>query len=112
MNNVMAESIRILCVDDHPVMRDGIAYALQTQPDMQLVGEAANGEDAVKLFRQLRPDITLMDLQLPGMNGIKTIEVIRESFPKASEKAIHTFPISSSAIAPRVLPGLPNFYFV
>ena len=56
----MAGKIRILCVDDHAVMRDGIAYALQTQPDMELVGEAASGEDALRAFRELRPDITLI----------------------------------------------------
>ena len=87
----MAGKIRILCVDDHAVMRDGIAYALQTQADMELVGEAASGEEALKMFREFRPDITLMDLQLPGMDGIKTIEAIRESFPKARIIVLTTF---------------------
>jgi DNA-binding NarL/FixJ family response regulator len=87
----MSEKIRVLCVDDHAVMRDGISYALQTQADMELVGEAATGEEGLKLFRQLRPDVTLMDLQLPGMNGIKTIEAIRASFPRARIIVLTTY---------------------
>lgn len=87
----MAGKIRILCVDDHAVMRDGIAYALQTQPDMELVGEASSGEDALRMFRELRPDVTLMDLQLPGMDGIKTIEAIRALFPKARIIVLTTY---------------------
>jgi DNA-binding NarL/FixJ family response regulator len=69
----MTSPIRVLCVDDHPLMRDGIAFALQTQKDMELVGQAIDGEEALCLFRELRPDVTLMDLQMPGMNGIATI---------------------------------------
>jgi len=87
----MPEKIRVLCVDDHAVMRDGIAFALETQADMELVGEAVSGEEAVKMFRQLRPDVTLMDLQLPGMDGIRTIQVIRESFPKARIIVLTTY---------------------
>lgn len=87
----MPERIRILCVDDHPIMRDGIEFALQTQKDMELVGQAANGEEALKLFRELRPDITLMDLQMPGMNGIETIEAIRSSYPKARVIVLTTY---------------------
>ena len=87
----MAGKIRILCVDDHAVMRDGIAYALQTQPDMELVGEAASGEEALRMFRESRPDVTLMDLQLPGMDGIKTIEAIRAVFPEARIIVLTTY---------------------
>jgi DNA-binding NarL/FixJ family response regulator len=87
----MSGKIRILCVDDHPVMRDGIAYALQTQPDMELVGEAASGEEALRMFRDTRPDITLMDLQLPGMNGVKAIEAIRAIYPKAKIIVVTTY---------------------
>jgi DNA-binding NarL/FixJ family response regulator len=87
----MSGKIRLLCVDDHAVMRDGIAFALETQADMELVCEAVSGEEAVKMFRQFRPDVTLMDLQLPGMDGIRTIEVIRESFPKAKIIVLTTY---------------------
>ncbi len=87
----MCAPIRVLCVDDHPLMRDGIAFALQSQSDMELVGEAVDGTEAVRLFRELRPDVTLMDLQMPGMNGIATIEAIRSEFPKARVIVLTTY---------------------
>jgi DNA-binding NarL/FixJ family response regulator len=72
-------------------MRDGIAFALQSQKDMELVGQAADGEEALRLYRELRPDITLMDLQMPGMNGIGTIEAVRNEFPKARIIVLTTY---------------------
>ncbi len=69
--------IRILCVDDHPLVREGIARKINRQPDMMVVGTASTGEQAVELFRRCRPDVVLMDLQLPGMRGIEAIETIR-----------------------------------
>jgi DNA-binding NarL/FixJ family response regulator len=72
-------------------MRDGIAFALQSQKDMELVAQAVDGEEALRLYRQLRPDITLMDLQMPGMNGIGTIEAIRSEFPKARIIVLTTY---------------------
>ena len=87
----MCAPIRVLCVDDHPLMRDGIAFALQSQSDMELVGQAVDGDEAVRLFRELRPDVTLMDLQMPGMNGIATIEAIRSEFPKARLIVLTTY---------------------
>jgi DNA-binding NarL/FixJ family response regulator len=72
-------------------MRDGIAFALQSQKDMELVGQAVDGEEALRLYRKLRPDITLMDLQMPGMNGIATIEAIRSEFPKARIIVLTTY---------------------
>ena len=62
--------IRILTVDDHPLLREGIAAVIEGQPDMQLVGEAASGLEALQVFRDCRPDVTLMDLQMPGMGGV------------------------------------------
>ena len=79
----LTSPIRVLCVDDHPLIRDGIAFALQLQPDIQLVADASNGADAVILFRQLRPDVALVDLQMPGLDGIDTISAIRREFPTA-----------------------------
>lgn len=75
--------IRVLCVDDHPLVRDGVASAIADESDMEVVGEAATGEDAVALFVQKRPDITLMDLRLRGMRGLSAIRQIRAQFPDA-----------------------------
>jgi hypothetical protein len=77
-----ANSIRILAVDDHPLFRGGIAALLATQRDMSLVAEASNGPEAVQRFREHRPDITLMDLQMPGMNGLDALTAIRGEFPE------------------------------
>src|SRR6201982_2445474 len=76
-------AIRILAVDDHPLFRNGIAALLATQPDMSLVAEASNGREAVLQFRVHRPDITLMDLQMPEMNGLDAMLAIRGEFPDA-----------------------------
>ena len=75
--------IRIFAVDDHPVVRQGIAGLIGIQPDMVLVGEASNGRDAIQQFRMHRPDVTLMDLQMPEMNGIDALIAIRSEFPEA-----------------------------
>ena len=76
-------SIRILAVDDHPLLRSGIAALLATQPDMSLVAEASNGHEAIQQFRTHHPDITLMDLQMPEMNGVDAMIAIRSEFPEA-----------------------------
>jgi DNA-binding NarL/FixJ family response regulator len=83
--------IRVLCVDDHPLIRDGIAFALQMQKDMELVGEATNGKEAIEQFRRLRPDVTLMDLQMPVLDGFDSIARIREEFPKARFIVLTTY---------------------
>jgi DNA-binding NarL/FixJ family response regulator len=69
--------IRVLCVDDHRIVREGIALIISRQPDMEVIGSAATGEEAVMLFKRERPDVTLMDLQLPTMSGLETIQAIR-----------------------------------
>lgn len=75
--------IRILTVDDHPLLRKGIAALVNVESDMKLVAEASNGEEAIEKFRSHRPDVTLMDIQMPGLNGIETINQILKEFPNA-----------------------------
>jgi len=77
------QTINILCVDDHELVREGIATLINHQPDMKLVGEAATGAEALDLFRELQPDVTLMDLRLSDMSGIDAMIAIRGEFPKA-----------------------------
>jgi DNA-binding NarL/FixJ family response regulator len=83
--------IRILVVDDHPMLREGIAAAIARQPDMILVGEAVNGREAIDSFRTTRPDVTLMDLQMPEMNGVEAISAIRADFPVARIIVLTTY---------------------
>jgi DNA-binding NarL/FixJ family response regulator len=83
--------IRILAVDDHPLLRKGIAALVNAEPDMKLVAEASNGEEAVESFRLYRPDVTLMDLQLPGINGIEAISRILSEFPDARIIVLTTY---------------------
>jgi DNA-binding NarL/FixJ family response regulator len=83
--------IRILAVDDHPVFRQGIAGLIEGQADMALVGEASNGREAIQQFRTHHPDVTLMDLQMPEMNGIDTIGAIRNEFPQARIVVLTTY---------------------
>jgi DNA-binding NarL/FixJ family response regulator len=83
--------IRILTVDDHPLMRAGIAAVLQSEPDIVVVAEASNGQEAIESFRTHRPDITLMDLQMPEMKGIEAITAIRNDFPGARIIVLTTY---------------------
>jgi DNA-binding NarL/FixJ family response regulator len=80
---VHANPIRILSVEDHPVFRQGLATVIEAEPDMVLVGQAANGVEAIAEFRRHRPDVTLMDLRLPGANGTDILIAIRGEFPEA-----------------------------
>jgi DNA-binding NarL/FixJ family response regulator len=75
--------IRVLCIDDHPVVRDGIAAIINLQTDMMLTGAAATGGEALERYFELRPDVTLVDLQLPDMSGFDVIKKIRDKFPNA-----------------------------
>ena len=83
--------IRILAVDDHAIVRDGIARLVRTQPDMELVAEACDGREAVEQFRKHRPDVTLMDLQMPNMCGVDAINAIRGEFPDACIVVLTTY---------------------
>ena len=73
----MEARIRVLCVDDHRIVREGISLIIGRQPDMEVVGSAASGEESVELFRQHKPDVTLMDLQLGAMSGVEAIRAIK-----------------------------------
>jgi DNA-binding NarL/FixJ family response regulator len=70
----------LLLVDDHPLMREGITAIVQRQPDMLVAGEAASGVEALERYAQLQPDVTLMDLQMPGMDGMKAIRSLRATW--------------------------------
>ena len=87
----MTKAIKVLAVDDHPLLREGIAAVLNGEQDIELVGEAMNGREAIELFRQHRPDVTLMDLQMPDMNGIDAIVAIRREFPNARFVVLTTY---------------------
>jgi len=84
--------IRVLAVDDHPLLRDGIAALIGTEDDMEMIAEASNGREALDLFRKHRPDITLMDVQMPEMNGIDAVGAIRGEFPEARIIVLTTHP--------------------
>src|ERR1700738_4065794 len=83
--------IRILAVDDHALLRQGIAALVNAECDMKLVAEATNGQDAIEKFRLHRPDVTLMDLQMPALNGIEAIIGIRSEFPNARIIVLTTY---------------------
>lgn len=85
------KKITVLTVDDHPLLREGIAAVIQGEADLQLVGEATNGQEAIESFRKYRPDVTLMDLQMPVMNGIDAMVAIRREFSNARFVILTTY---------------------
>jgi DNA-binding NarL/FixJ family response regulator len=90
--NETNERFGILIVDDHPVMRDGLRAVIEQEADMEITGEAANGKDAIEQFRKLLPDVMLIDLQMPVMDGLQAITAIRGEFPDATIIVLTTFP--------------------
>ena len=95
------KQIKILTVDDHPLLRQGIAAVIQGEKDMVIVGEAANGREAIDMFSRHRPDVTLMDLQMPDLNGIDAIVTIRQEHPQARIIVLTTY--EGDALARRAL---------
>src|ERR1700679_2026917 len=85
-------AIKVMVVDDHPLLREGIAAVLEGEEKISLVAEAANGREAIERFRAVRPDVTLMDLQLPDISGIEAIKSIRLEFPSARFVVLTTYP--------------------
>jgi DNA-binding NarL/FixJ family response regulator len=94
----MTKKISILSVDDHPLLREGIAAVLQDEADIVLAAEATNGKEAIESFRAHRPDVTLMDLQMPVMNGIEAIIEIRREFPNARFIVLTTYQGDAQAL--------------
>ena len=90
--------IRILCVDDHYLLREGIAAVLERQPDMVLVGEAATGRDAIEAYARCRPDVTLMDLRMPDMSGVQVISAIRAQYSSARFIVLTTYAGDQQAV--------------
>ena len=86
-----AQPIRVLAVDDHPLLREGITTLLAAQPDMKLVAEASNGREAIEQYRIYRPDVILMDLQMPEMNGVDAMIAICSEFPAARVIVLTTY---------------------
>jgi DNA-binding NarL/FixJ family response regulator len=91
MTDPAATSIRVLCVDDHPLVRKGIASMLANEPHLALVGEADNGRDALEQYRRLQPDVVLMDLRMRGIDGIEATREIRREFPQARIIALTSY---------------------
>ena len=98
MSDTSPRPIRVLVVDDHPILREGVASILEDRADMDLVGEARDGVEAIVRFRELLPDVTLMDLQMPGMGGVEAIKAIRAEHANARIVVLTTYDGDAQAV--------------
>ena len=105
-----SKPIQLLVVDDHPLLREGIAAIINNQTDIELVAEASNGREAIEKFRSHRPDVTLMDLQMPDMSGIDAIISIRHEFPEARIIVLTTY--AGDVLAQRALKAGAQAYML
>jgi DNA-binding NarL/FixJ family response regulator len=105
-----SKPIQLLVVDDHPLLREGIAAIINNQTDIELVAEASNGREATEKFRSHRPDVTLMDLQMPDMSGIDAIISIRQEFPEARIIVLTTY--AGDVLAQRALKAGAQAYML
>lgn len=108
--SIANDQIRVLVVDDHPLLRDGVAALIANQTDIMLAAEASTGVEAIANFRQHRPDVTLMDLQMPGMDGVETITAIRNEFPNARIIVLTTY--AGDVLAQRALKAGARAYIL
>jgi DNA-binding NarL/FixJ family response regulator len=107
---VTTRQIKILTVDDHPIPREGIASIIQGENDMIVVGEASTGREAIEVFRNKRPDVTLMDVQMPDLNGIDAIVTIRQEHPQARSIVLTTY--EGDVLARRALKASATGYIL
>jgi two-component system, NarL family, response regulator LiaR len=103
--------IRVLVVDDHLVVRQGFAMFLRAFADLEMVGEAANGEEAVKMCEELKPDVILMDMMMPVMNGIEAIRIIRQKFPQTQVIALTSYGDDKQLVQNALTAGAVSFLF-
>src|SRR5690242_1734216 len=105
---VTARRMRVLIVDDHPITRDGLRTALSMSSDMEIVGEAGSGEDAVEAVDRLAPDVVFMDVRMPGMGGLAATRAIREAHPE-TKVILFTVEESRAAIAEAIRAGVSGY---